>query len=153
MKQRVLDTHFGHLINLKLKRFSEKGIENILLAAMFNPLFFFLFFFFFYWAKLTATRVKFLVTDKFTFVKTQSLKDPYPWSIFICNSVFPPDKGVCSKACNSIKAFCVYSSTTPLQYLHSSSSSSSSSSFFPLRVGVSILLFLAVTLLNKAYMR
>ena len=52
MKQRVLDTHFGHLINLKLKRF-------------------------FYWAKLTATRGKLLFTDKFTFVKTQSLKDLY----------------------------------------------------------------------------
>ena len=71
MKQRVLDTHFGHLINLKLKRLSEKGIENTLLAPIFNP------FFCCYWAKLTATRVKLFVTDKFTFVKTQSLKDPY----------------------------------------------------------------------------
>ena len=36
LKQRVLDTHFGHLINLKLKRFSEKGMENILLSPMFK---------------------------------------------------------------------------------------------------------------------
>ena len=32
MKQRVLDTNFGHLIKLKLKRFSEKGIENIFVS-------------------------------------------------------------------------------------------------------------------------
>ena len=43
MKQRVLDTNFGHLIKLKLNRFSEKGIENILLALMF---YFFIFIFF-----------------------------------------------------------------------------------------------------------
>ena len=39
MKQRVLDTRFGHLMNLKLKRFSEKEIENILLAPIFNSFF------------------------------------------------------------------------------------------------------------------
>ena len=65
MNQRVLDTNCDHLIKLKLKRFSEKGIKNILLALMFSSsclfLFLFLFFlFFFNWAKLTATRVKLL---------------------------------------------------------------------------------------------
>ena len=39
MKQRVLDTRFVHLMNLKLKRFSEKEIENILLAPIFNSFF------------------------------------------------------------------------------------------------------------------
>ena len=39
MKQQVLDTRFGHLMNLKLKRFSEKEIENILLAPIFNSFF------------------------------------------------------------------------------------------------------------------
>lgn len=39
MKQRVLDTRFGHLMNLKLKRFSEKEIENTLLAPIFNSFF------------------------------------------------------------------------------------------------------------------
>ena len=39
MKQRVLDTRFGHLMNLKLKQFSEKEIENILLAPIFNSFF------------------------------------------------------------------------------------------------------------------
>ena len=65
MKQVVLDTNFGHLINLKLKikLVSEKGIENILLSPIF------IYFFFFNWAKLTATRVKLLLTDKFIFVK------------------------------------------------------------------------------------
>ena len=38
-----------------------------------------------------------------------------PWSIFTSNSVFPPGKGVCSKACNPMKIFC--SPTNPLQYL------------------------------------
>ena len=70
MKQRILDTNFGHLINLKLKRFSEKGIENILLALLWNYLFL-------NWAKLTAALVKLLLTNNFIFVKTQSLKDPY----------------------------------------------------------------------------
>ena len=108
-------TGLGHslwsLINLKLKQFSEEGIENILLAPMFNPLFFF-----FYWLKLTAARVKLLVTDKFTFVKTQSLKDPYPWSIFICNSVFPPDKGVCLQFDQSILYLLSYHSTALLTF-------------------------------------
>ena len=45
MKQVVLDTNFGHLINLKLKFkwVSEKGIENILLSPMFIYLFVFFF--------------------------------------------------------------------------------------------------------------
>ena len=76
MKQVVLDTNFGHLINLKLKFkwVSGKGIENIL-SPIFIYLFIYLFIytyiyiFFFNWAKLTATRVKLLLTDKFIFVK------------------------------------------------------------------------------------
>ena len=45
MKQVVLDTNFGHLINLKLKFkwVSGKGIENILLSPIFIYLFIYLF--------------------------------------------------------------------------------------------------------------
>ena len=44
MKQVVLDTNFGHLINLKLKFkwVSEKGMENILLSPIFIYLFIYL---------------------------------------------------------------------------------------------------------------
>ena len=72
MRQVILDTNFGHLINLKLKFkwVSEKGIENILLSPIFIIyLFIYIFIDFFNWAKLTATRVKLLLTDKFIFVK------------------------------------------------------------------------------------
>ena len=49
MKQVVLDTNFGLLINLKLKFkwVSEKGIENILLSQIFIYLFIFLFIYWF----------------------------------------------------------------------------------------------------------
>ena len=45
IKQLVLDSNFGHLINLKLKFkwVSEKGIENILLSPMFIYLLLFFF--------------------------------------------------------------------------------------------------------------
>ena len=49
MKQVVLDTNFGLLINLKLKFkwVSEKGIENILLSQIFIYLFICLFIYLF----------------------------------------------------------------------------------------------------------
>ena len=45
MKQVVLDTNFGHLINLKLKFkwVSEKGIENILLFPIFIYLYIYIY--------------------------------------------------------------------------------------------------------------
>ena len=45
MRQVILDTNFGHLINLKLKFkwVSEKGIENILLSPIFIYLFIYLY--------------------------------------------------------------------------------------------------------------